>query len=377
MRRRWGEMEEKIRVLHIVSGNMSVAGQETFIMNVFRNINRNIFIFDFLCLIPEKGDYDEEITKLGGTVNFLPRNKNKILDFFSTKRKIFEFLKGHNNYNIVHIHSDSSHYPYIIAKATIQFGVKKIIVHSHNKSCGQKLRQRFMHFYYRPKLNKLPISKFACSFAAGQWMFGKKAIGIKVINNAIDISKFIFNSNLRTQIRVEMGLENKIVLGHIGRFENVKNHSFLIDIFNELAKFHNDTALLLVGKGPLMDSIKNKVENLGLSSKVHFLGIRQDVNLLLNAMDVFCFPSFYEGFGIVLLEARVNGLNCLVNKSGIPQEIIDTLSLETMLLNENAANWARAVSKLAKNRISSENIAKIFDIKNVVRELENYYIVRD
>jgi len=370
-------MEEKIRVLHIVSGNMNVAGQETFIMNVFRNINRNVFIFDFLCLIPEKGDYDGEIKNLGGIVNFLPRNKNKIFDFFSTKRKIFEFLKEHNNYNIIHIHSDSSHYPYMIAKAAIQFGIKKIIVHSHNKSCGKKLRQRFMHFYYRPKLNKLPISKFACSFVAGQWMFGKKATGIKVINNAIDISKFVFNSDLRAQVRTEMSLENKIVLGHIGRFENVKNHSFLVDIFNELAKFHNDTVLLLIGKGPLMDSIRNKVENLGLSSKVHFLGIRQDVNLLLNAMDVFCFPSFYEGFGIVLLEARINGLNCLVNENGIPQETINALNLKTLSLNEAAANWARTISELAKNRISSENIAKNFDIKNVVKELENYYIGRD
>jgi len=370
-------MKEKIRVLHFVSGNMNIAGQETFIMNVFRNINHQIFVFDFLCLRSGKGDYYEEIKNLGGMVYFLPRKRNKVFDFFSARRKTFDFFKEHNNYDIIHIHSETSHYPYMVAKAAIQAGIKKIIVHSHNKSCGKKLRQRFMHFYYRPKLNKLPISKFACSLVAGHWMFGKEATGIKVINNAIDISKFVFNSDSRAQIRAEMGLENKIVLGHIGRFENVKNHSFLIDIFNELAKFHNDTILLLVGKGPLMDSIRSKVENLGLSSKVHFLGIRQDVNLLLNAMDVFCFPSFYEGFGIVLLEARVNGLNCLVNKNGIPQEIINTLDLETMSLNETAANWARTISKLAKNRKPSENIARIFDIKNVVRELENYYIVRD
>jgi Glycosyltransferase len=366
-------MNEKIRVLHIVSGNMNIAGQETFIMNVFRNINRNIFVFDFLCLVSEKGDYDEEIKNLGGTVYSLPRNKNKMVDFFSAKRKIFEFLKEHNNYNIVHIHFCSSHYPYMIAKAAIQSGIKKVIVHSHSNSCGSKLRHRLMHYYYRPKLNNLSISKFACSLAAGQWLFGKKTTGIKVINNAIDIEKFVFNSDLRIQVRAEMGLENKIVLGHIGRFDEVKNHSFLIDIFNELAKLHNNAVLLLVGKGPLLISIQNKVENLGLASKVHFLGMRQDVHRLLNAMDVFCFPSFYEGFGIVLLEARINGLNCLVNKNGIPQETINTLNLEIKSLNESPINWAKIINLLAKNRTSSENIAKNFDIKNVVKELENYY----
>lgn len=359
-----------IKVLHIVS-NMNRAGQETFLMNIYRAIDKKNVRFDFIVQTKEKCDYDDEIISLGGYIYHLPAVfKNPIHRFCELKKIVKD-----NQYHIVHRHSDKSIEWVDLASAKLG-GAKILIYHAHNSSSKFKL----VHFLCRPINNLLAGEKFACSKLAGQWVFGKrkhKAGKVTIIPNAIDVDKFRFNFETRKRVRDVWGLQNKLVIGHVGRFSNQKNHKFLVEIFACVHQQNPNTMLMLVGDGELKPEIEQFVKELELSNAVLFLGSRHDVHELYQAMDVFVLPSHYEGLPVVGIEAQCAGLPVLLSDN-ISNEVAITDLVHFQSLSDSVQNWAQNINTIiasAKRHNTREQIIEAgYTAESSANFLSKYYM---
>ncbi|MEK5214647.1 glycosyltransferase family 1 protein [Psychrobacillus sp. FSL H8-0487] len=362
-----------IRILHIVT-KMDAAGIETLLMNFYRNIDRTKVQFDFLTHRSEKGFYDDEISELGGRIYTVPAiNPFKHQQYLNS---LDEFFDNHREYKIVHSHINTySMYP---LRAAMKAGVPIRIAHSHIANVPFDLKTPF-RIYTKSKLTKYSTHNFACSEMAGLWLFGREIASngtFKVINNSIDASKYVYNEVTQKNIRKQMDIEGKFVIGHIGRFSKQKNHFFLVDIFHEIYKKDPNSVLVLIGEGPLQSSIEKKIEELKLKESVIFTGVSTNVNELLQVMDVFVFPSRFEGLGIVAVEAQAAGVPCIVSEY-IPEEAFITNIIEKISLSKSPNEWANAILKLGnhkkKNTLQEINKAK-FDIAEQKNELEYFYL---
>ena len=267
-------------------------GVESVVMNYYRNIDKSKVQFHFICDEDSTDIPYDEIEKLGGKVIVVPPYQK----LFKYQKELYKIFKE-NNYKIVHSHINAlSVFPLRIAKKA---GVPIRIAHSHSTSNKKEWKKNLIKDVLRPFSKIYANQFFACTEHAGKWLFGKKVLERKelnVINNAIDLKKFEFNEKIREDLRKELGIkEDTIVIGHIGRFMRQKNHEFLIDVFNELYKKNQNTVLILIGQGPLLNEIKQKVRNLNIEDKIKFIGQITDVERYYNIMDVFVFPSIYEG----------------------------------------------------------------------------------
>lgn len=359
--------QKPIRVLQIVT-HMNRGGLETMLMNYYRNIDRSKVEFDFLVHREERADYDDEIEMLGGKIYRLPR-----LNPFSFKylKAIDDFFKTHKEYKIVHCHQDClSGIPLKYAKKN---GVPFTIAHSHNSNQDKNLKY-IIKLIFKQNISKYADDLFACSKNAGNWMFNKKEF--KILNNAIDFNQYTYNEIKSLQIKERLGIKDKFVIGHVGRFNKQKNHDFIIDVFRNIVKINDNSILLLVGTGYLQEKIRGKVNNLGLNDKVIFLGTREDVNDIMQAMDAFLFPSIYEGLGIVLVEAQAAGLECIIS-STIPNDGIITDKVEKMSLNESPSKWAIKINQCKNTNRESTKMDitdSKFDIKYNSKLLEEFYL---
>lgn len=359
--------KEPIRILHIVT-YMSRGGLETMIMNVFRSIDRDQVQFDFMVHREFRSDYDDEIEALGGRIYRLPR-LNPLSPGY--RRALRTFFREHPEYRIVHCHQDClSAIPLAAAKKA---GVPVRIAHSHTTSQDKNLKYLLKRYY----MTKIPASAthfFACSRAAGEWMFPGQPV--QVVNNGIDTAQFAFSPQVRSDVRRELGLQDQLVLGHVGRFFYPKNHSFLIDIFREVHALRPDAVLLLAGDGQLEKPIREKVHALGLDGAVRFLGLRADSNRLYQAMDVFVMPSLYEGFGIAAMEAQAAGLRCVLADTIPPEcKVIDSVLFRS--LNAGPEVWAEAALRdTACDRAGSADIVKAagYDIQAAAAWLQDFYL---
>lgn len=228
--------------------------------------------------------------------------------------------------------------------------------------------------FEKRKIPKYADKLFACGDEAGRWMFNTD--DFEVLNNAIDTDLYAYNKEKADKVKKEFGIENKFVVGHVGRFNPQKNHEFLIDVFNEIQKVKEDSVLMLVGDGDLRPEIEKKVRDLGLSDKVIFTGVRSDVNDLMQGMDVFLFPSLYEGLGIVLIEAQAAGLKCIISDN-IPKDGVLTDDVTCISLTQSPIVWANEILKYQEyKRANNKEIIKKanYDIKNNAKKLEQFYI---
>ena len=286
-----GNLDEKIIVAHIM-GKWNGGGVESVVMNYYRNIDRNRIQFHFLCDEDSTDIPYEEIEKLGGKVIVIPPYQK----LFKYQKELYRIFKE-NNYKIIHSHINAlSVFPLRIAKKA---GVPIRIAHSHSTSNKKEWKKNILKMILRPFSKLYANNYFACTEYAGKWLFGKKVVERKelnVINNAIDLKKFEFNENTREDLRKELGIkEDVLVIGHVGRFMKQKNHEFFIDVFEKAIKQDDNIYLILVGQGPLEDKIKEMAKEKGIEDKILFLGQRNDVNKLYQAMDIFVLPSLYEG----------------------------------------------------------------------------------
>ena len=360
-------MSEPIRVLQVVT-YMGRGGLETMLMNYYRNIDRDKVQFDFLTHRDEKWDYDDEIESLGGKIYHLPK-----LNPFSKSylNNLDKFFKEHKEYQIVHCHQDCL--SGVVLKVAKKNGVKFTIAHAHSASQDKNLKY-IIKALAKKNIKKYSDKMFACGEEAGKWMF--ETDNFEVINNAIDTDLYTYNKEKADKVKKEFDIENKFVVGHVGRFNYPKNHKFIIDVFSEIQKIKEDSVLMLVGDGDLRPEIEQKVRDLGLSDKVIFTGVRSDVNDLMQGMDVFLFPSLYEGLLVTMVEAQASGLKCIISDK-VPLECKMTENVVVVKLEESPQKWAEEVLKYKKyeRQNTKEEIVKAnFDIKANAKYLQEFYL---
>ena len=360
-----------IRVLHIFH-NMGNGGIENFVMNYYRAIDREKIQFDFLTSVEEEGYFDEEIKKMGGHIyHAYPKKKNPIKNYFSIAKIVRD--KG---YDIVHRHTGSA-ISNIDLLAARHGGAKILISHSHATQAGKKWLHYFARIIFRVK-----TEEFACSKEAGLWLFGKKDVKngkVQIINNAIETQLYRFNEDVRREVREKKNAKDKLIIGHVGNFNEVKNQTFIVDIFDTIQKKYDNAELWLVGDGEWRGKIESKVEKLELQKKVVFWGKCNDVSSIMQGIDVFLFPSLHEGFGIVLIEAQCSGLYCLASTDTIPKEVNITGNVKFVSLNESAETWGKEIEKISRKDIDRESGYKHikdagFDIKDAAKDLERRYL---
>jgi glycosyltransferase involved in cell wall biosynthesis len=331
--------------------------------------------FDFVYFsTPPKENHIEEISALGGRTYKIDRPSLKNAAFY--KKKVAEkFLSGLDyDYKIAHFHT------FILVnlfyKALRKNNIK-VITHSHNTKLSSNFFKSIRNRLICTGLNRHTDYKVACSRLAGEKLFGKKSFNKdgKIIFNAIDLDRFIFSDVGREKIRQEFNLTDKIVLIHVGRLEKQKNHPFLLKIMTALVKESPKYHLLLVGRGPDGDKLKEIVKRKGLKDHVTFAGIRNDIPDILSAGDVFVFPSLFEGLGIAVVEAQANGLNCVVSNN-VPKEASASDSVRFRQLN-NLGAWLSDIKESVQPERENlnENLVKAgYDIKTEAVKLQEFYI---
>lgn len=361
-------MSEPIRILNIFMV-LDRGGAETFVMNVYRQIDRNKVQFDFLVHGDKVGAYEEEIQNMGGKIYRLPSINN----FFSYKKAIKCFFDEHPDYKVIHSHA--SELGWFIFREANKRNIPYRICHAHNAPKGITLKSPF-RFIFKIGMKKHSNVYLACSNKAGIWQFGRKS-NFKVINNGIFVNDFKFNEELRESVRSELGISDKFVVGHVGRFERQKNHNYLIEIFDCIAN-RQDAVLLLIGEGSLRLEIEQLVKKKGLLERVFFLGSQQNVSKYLCAMDVFVFPSLFEGLPVTLIEAQANGLACYISDS-ISTEVRITDLIICCPISSSAEDWADKITKTIRrncNRLVYSDLIKAsgYGIEETVDQLQEFYL---
>lgn len=365
-------MNYPIRVL-VLDTVMDRGGAETMMMNYLRNINREKVIFDFLVNRDYKADYEDEIEALGGRIfRMCPMYPQY---FGRYKKEVRDFLINHPEYKI--IHSNLEERSYFALKEAKKLNIPVRISHSHNAPKGFDLKSIF-RYYFRSRLKPQVTHMFTCGEEAGDWLYGKKYRD-KVImqNNAIDAKAYEYKKDVEEKVRKEFNLEGKFVIGHVGRFFPQKNHSFLIDVFNEVYKMDKDAVLMLVGGGELKEQIEEKVKSLGLQDAVKFLGVRSDVDYLIQGFDLFILPSLFEGLPVTMVEAQASGVKCIISDK-VPPQCAITDNVEIIGLNEKVESWAFKIldykNSYKKVSMYDEIVRKNFDIKANAKWMEDFYI---
>lgn len=356
---------------------MDRGGAEAMIMNYMRNIDRSLIQFDFLTNRDYRAAYEDEIEDLGGKVyHMCPMYPGKFRQY---KREVRDFLKEHPEYKI--IHSNLEERSYFALKEAKKLGIPVRISHSHNRPLGFDIKL-LVRYYFRFMLKYYNTHLFACGVEAGDWLYGKKnREKVIIMNNAIDAEDYTYQPQKSMEMKKELGVEGKLVIGHVGRFFAQKNHSFLIDIFHEIHKKNFNTVLLLTGGGEqddlLKNQIKQKVKELGLLDCVRFLGVRSDVNDVMQAFDLFLLPSLFEGLPVTMIEAQASGLPCVISDK-VPIQCDITGNVKVVGLDESPEVWADVILDFADGFERMDTFDKIqekgFDIKENAKWLEEFYI---
>lgn len=361
---------EPIRVLHMIA-SLNIGGSQSFVMNLYRNIDREKIQFDFIIDKPDETELKDEIESLGGRVYVLPTFKG--INILEVRKAWDNFFFDHPKYKILHTHSRSYASVYLpIAK---KYGLITI-AHSHSTSNGSGKTA------WIKDLMQLPIRYqadylFACSQEAGEWLFGKKATRserFKVIPNAIDAKKFAFDPSKREKIRSELGLKDSYVLGHVGRMTEPKNHMFLLQVFKSVREKRNNAKLLLIGDGELMEKIKAEAGRLGVIDDVLFMGTKSNTYDYYQAMDVFAFPSLWEGLPVTIVEAQSAGLPCYIS-SNISDDVCISSLVHKLPIDEGVNEWVYSIinTKINMRFLGREIQNTDFDIQKATELVSDIY----
>ncbi len=332
---------------------MNRGGAESMIMNYYRNIDRTKVQFDFLVHRKEKAAFDDEIESLGGKIyKFGPINPLFPKKYYEELR---DFFREHTEYSVVHSHLNTfSCFPLKIAK---EFNIQIRIAHAHiameklalksiltQKESWTDIAKQIIKLQLKKRIHKHTTHHFSCGNKAGEWLFGNDT-SFRTMNNAIDSEKFRYNPVIADSYRKKNQIGNEIVLGHVGRFDSQKNHTFLLQIFEALLKINPNYRLVLIGDGHLRSKLENETKHLSIYDKVKFLGVRTDIPELYQMMDVFVFPSLYEGLPVTLIEAQAAGLKVLASDT-ITEEVRLSDLIQFISLKESPALWAKKIVDL-------------------------------
>lgn len=360
-------MDKAIRVLCVFSC-LDRGGAETMCMNLYRSIDRNKVQFDFVKHTQKIGAYEEEIATMGGRIFTAP--KLRLTNYREYAKWWKKHFIEHSEHNIIHIYF----FTVTAAITPILHKYKKIVVgHCHTSFGSSSVKKVAEKAVIRIGGAKVDYA-LACSDKAGSFMFGKRKYHL--LKNAVDTKLFEYDPTTRQKCRDEFSLNGVTIIGHIGRFTPVKNHRFLLEVFSALKEKKENVKLMLVGDGHLHDEIEKYAEQLGVLDDVIFMGVRSDVNELVQAMDFFVFPSLFEGLPVTLVEVQTSGLPCVISDT-VSNEAILTKDLVTaMSLNESAEKWADAIiARSGEKRCSRVDEVREngYDILETAKWLENFY----
>ena len=370
-------MMEPIRVLHNIA-SLHFGGSQAFVMNIYDNIDREKVQFDFIVAPEERKDLYDQVEKMEGRIFVCPKYTGK--NHFAYCKWWDDFFTEHPEYHVIHGHVRSTASIYLeIAK---KHGLVTI-AHSHSTSNGSGFSAVVKDIMQQPIRHQADYL-FACSDKAGKWLFGEKALtqpNYRMIPNGVDLQRFAFNDDKRNLMRNELGIaEDAFVLGHIGRITTPKNHKFLVELFAEYHKESSNSKLLLVGDGELFEAVKQQIAQLGINDAVVMVGSKTNTEDYYQAMDVFVFPSLWEGLPVSVVEAQANGLPCLLSDV-ITHDVDLTDQIQYLSLNEKKI-WLKEIATIQEKKRSgatTENKMKLqpFDATDVAKQLQDFYLKQD
>ncbi len=353
---------------------MNRGGAETLMMNLYRNIDREKVQFDFLTC--KKGVFDEEIAMLGGRVYRIPYiTEIGQKGFFN---EIKNFLEVHPVYKIIHSHLDKM--SGLVLHAAKKVNVPIRIAHSHNTESEGNYLAKIYKWYIGNYVKRSATHLYACSYDAAKWLFGNRSNQAHILRNGIEIEKFQFSAHVRTTTRHELEIhEDTFVIGHVGRFSHQKNHLFLLDTFADIHKELPNSLLVLVGDGVKRGEIIKRIRELNLQERVKILGVREDIPALLQAFDIFVFPSFHEGLPVTLVEAQGTGLPCMISDRITAEVDMNIGLVQYSDLTDNSF-WIDHILKIADKKQTREIcqealLEKGYDIKQIAKQTESSYLM--
>ena len=365
-----------MRVLQVI-GAMDCGGAESVIMNLYRMMDREKVQFDFVVHTERDCFYDQEILRLGGTIH--RAEKYNVRNYFAYRGWWAAFFRAHPEYRVVHGHIGSSAAIYL---HEARKAGRYAIAHSHNTrdNGGFSLHHIAWEACSWPT-RFVADAFFGCSRQAGLDRYGSRVVNserYRQFNNAIDGSRFQFSAQARDRIRRAYGLEDAFVIGHAGRFVPQKNHERLLEVFRAVYDEERSARLLLLGEGPLEGKMRQKCAELGVADAVVFAGVHANAQDYYSAMDVFCFPSRWEGLGMAAVEAQANGLPCLAAET-VPREAdIGARLFETLGLEQPDGIWADAILARREQRHmqGTEPYLKAagYDIADQAQWLTSFYL---
>lgn len=371
---------QPVRVLQVVH-KMHYAGAETLLMRIYRNIDRAKVQFDFLVHTDQPGHYDDEIRDLGGKIIFMPVSPRR--NYILYTKTLKNIILQNSSYTCVHSHL--ALLSGVILKVAYDANISCRIVHSHTSGDSKPDRssRRIYKWYMLRQINHYATHMLAVSHPAGEWLFGRNCwqdSRVQILKNALDLHPYEMECQDRIRLRKELGLPiDGILLGHVGRFVQSKNHRKMLEIFSNLLKLQSAAHLILVGEGPLEGEMRSLIKSLGLQNQVIMLGVRSDIRELMGAMDLFLFPSLYEGLGIALIEAQAAGVPCLVSDA-IPYEADLGLGLVKFLpLSIDCNIWVEtALGLVSPSRLPWSTRKKSlkqnnYDISELAPKLQDLY----
>lgn len=364
--------KKNIRVLHFTS-KLSAGGVQSFLINYAKNINKNEVVFDYVVQTKQEAEFDKLVKNNGSIIYNVTSMEDSIIGYV---KDVYKLLKEHPEYQVIHTHLNYRNiFPLIAAKLA---GVNTRISHSHSNYEANNLLIKLERKLFQKIIPFFATDYFACSKSSGIWLYGNKnKNSIKVIHNAIYISKYRYSETIRNFIRVEQGLDNKFVLIHVGMFGKAKNHEFLIDFFNYYLMSNPETILILCGDGPERSNIEKKINNYGINENVKLLGTIDNVNEWLMASDMMLVTSFYEGLPLVCVEAQATGCPMVVSDA-VPDEVI---------FNKNVSKcnkwdyelWKNCIEKAKKVKLNRKKaylncLDANYDIINEAEKLKKIYL---
>lgn len=363
-----------MKVLYVVPNLRISQGVASYAMNYYRNIDKNKIHIDFFLIRSIETPYYDEIKSYGGKIYILPDYKKSIKKAF----KYIDCILKEEKYDIIHCNVVNSGIPFLYYAKKNKVLVR--ILHSHGTKSAEKKWKEIRNNLLSPISKYYANTFFACSKLAGDYLFKDKSY--TVINNAINIERFIYNEDIRNKLRKELQVENRFVLGTVGRLCEQKNPGFAMKVFSQLLKIKPEAVYLWIGTGPLDNKIKEYAHNLGIEKSVFFLGNREDVNELYQAIDVFFLPSIYEGLPVAGMEAQISGLPMVVSDT-ITKEMDITDTVRYIPLNQSLDQWADEIINAFKQTNRILDMQKViqagFEIKDSTQKLSNKYfdLLRD
>lgn len=365
---------EPIRVLHNIA-SLHFGGAQAFLMNVYNNIDREKVQFDFVVTPEEKKDLYEQVEQMGGRIFVCPKYTGK--NHFAYCRWWNDFFAEHPEYHVIHGHVRSTASIYL--KIAQKYGLVTI-AHSHSTSNGRGVSAIVKNIMQLP-IRHTADYLFACSDKAGKWLYGEKATkqpNYRMIPNGVDLRRFAFHEEKRRQMRNQLKItEDTFVVGHIGRITVPKNHQFLVELFAAYHKENPQSRLLLVGDGELFEAVQQQCTQLGIREAVIMVGSKTNTEDYYQAMDLFVFPSLWEGLPVSVVEAQANGLICLLSDV-ITCDVDLTDQVKYLSLNEKS-RWLNEIARACpkpRTAASPENMKKLqpFDASVVAKQLQNFYL---